>query len=146
MISSYFAVRATSNAKRADEKAAETTTEKNRGDVKAKEARRHLYVARMNLAQMNWESSRFGAVLELLDRDEEDLRGFEWHYWSHLAHSYLLSWDWRTDRLTSLVFSMDGTRLASASCDRAVKVWDATTGAETLTLKGHSGAVWPLPT
>ncbi len=40
-----------------------------------------------------------------------------------------------------MAFSPDGQRLASASVDQTVKVWDARTGEETLTLKGHAGAV-----
>jgi WD40 repeat protein/tetratricopeptide (TPR) repeat protein len=38
-------------------------------------------------------------------------------------------------------FGPDGRRLASASYDQMVKVWDAQTGQETLTLKGHTQAV-----
>lgn len=38
-------------------------------------------------------------------------------------------------------FSPDGTRLATALTDGAVKVWDLTTGQETLMLKGHTGIV-----
>ena len=40
-----------------------------------------------------------------------------------------------------MAFSPDGKRLASGSADGTVKVWDALTGQETLTLKGHNGRV-----
>src|SRR4051794_12508118 len=40
-----------------------------------------------------------------------------------------------------VAFSADGKRLASASYNGTVKGWDATSGQETLTLKGHPGYV-----
>ena len=40
-----------------------------------------------------------------------------------------------------MAFSPDGKRIVSGSEDKTVKVWDAATGQETLTLKGHTGAV-----
>ena len=46
-----------------------------------------------------------------------------------------------TERVTSVAFSPDGKRLASAGGDGTVKVWDAATGQEILTLKGHTGRV-----
>ncbi|MBM3839996.1 MAG: hypothetical protein FJ398_18930 [Verrucomicrobia bacterium] len=41
----------------------------------------------------------------------------------------------------SVAFSADGRRLASASWDQTVKVWDIATGQETLTLKGHAAPI-----
>jgi tetratricopeptide (TPR) repeat protein len=40
-----------------------------------------------------------------------------------------------------VAFSPDGQRLASGSVDNTVKLWDARTGQELLTLRGHTGSV-----
>jgi WD40 repeat protein len=40
-----------------------------------------------------------------------------------------------------MAFSPDGKRLATAATDATVKVWDAQTGQELLTLEGHGGKV-----
>jgi WD40 repeat protein len=41
-----------------------------------------------------------------------------------------------------VAFSPDGTRIVSGSHDKTFKVWDAQTGQETFTLKGHTSAVY----
>jgi WD40 repeat protein len=46
-----------------------------------------------------------------------------------------------TEPITDLAFSPDGTMIVSASLDDTAKLWDASTGAELLTLSGHTDDV-----
>jgi WD40 repeat protein len=46
--------------------------------------------------------------------------------------------------VTTLSFSPDGRRLASAGFDAKVKVWDTETGLELLTLAGHTSWIWKM--
>jgi tetratricopeptide (TPR) repeat protein len=43
-----------------------------------------------------------------------------------------------------VAFRPDGQRLASASADQTVKIWDCATGKEFFALKGHAGRVWSV--
>jgi hypothetical protein len=45
------------------------------------------------------------------------------------------------DRVNSVAFSSDGTRIVSGSPDTSVRVWDASTGAELTRLNSHTGRV-----
>lgn len=120
-------------------------------------AQRHLYAAHMNLAQAAWEASRVGEVTRLLDlyrpaagqvAVDGDLRGFEWYYWDRCCHSDLLTF--QAPRLVqTMAYSRDGQWLASSSFNLnlvpvepgEVKIWDAATGRELRTLKGHTNGV-----
>ena len=46
--------------------------------------------------------------------------------------------------MTSVAFSPEGKRLASGSGDSTVRVWDATSGQELATFRGHTGHVWSV--
>jgi WD40 repeat protein len=152
-VATWQAVRATwaeaaalAEKQRADQKAAEAEANAESAREAKRNSDRRLYISDMRLAQPAWDDDQIGRVLELLDgqRPERtggiDLRGFEWYYWWRRCNSDLLL-EGHADGVTSVVFSPDGKRLASASKDRTVKVWDAQTGQETLTLKGHGGSV-----
>ena len=49
-----------------------------------------------------------------------------------------------SDRIYCVVFSADGSRLASASADRMIRLWDGRTGHHIITLKGHAGPVYSV--
>ncbi|HEX3658580.1 MAG TPA: serine/threonine-protein kinase [Pirellulales bacterium] len=105
-------------------------------------ARRHLYIADMNLAQNAWEDAHISRVLDLLERyrsrhGPDDLRGFEWYYWDRQCQNSLLTLKGHAGNVLGVAFSPDGRLLASANGGTGVKVWDTTTGQETLNLKGH---------
>lgn len=114
---------------------------------------RSLYNSQLNLLQAAWETNNTSRVLELLDSTralpgEEDLRGFEWHYWDRQSHGELK----RTQldfgvtsaqaRGNFVAFSQDGSRCAALAlrdpADQGnviIKIWDTASGQE----------VWSFP-
>src|SRR5262249_51213708 len=93
-------------------------------------------------AAAGWREGNMAQVEELLDACPPDRRGWGWPYLKRLCHTDLLTIEAHSGTVEAVAYSPDGTRLASASSDGIVRVWDAITGREVLPpLRGHTGVV-----
>jgi WD40 repeat protein/serine/threonine protein kinase len=117
-----------------------------RGETEAKEElantlareRQTAYLQRIALARREWQANNVVGAEELLDQCPGQLRAWEWHYLKRLcqpdAHRTLQ----HDGEVSSVAFSPDGQRIAAAS-PGSVKLWDAETGQELLSLRHTAG-------
>ncbi len=137
-------------ARRAEEDASNAGTAKRQAKEAAQDARaeserqrdeaiRSSYVLQINLADRELHDSKSGIAEDLLDKCPSALRHWEWGYLKHLCRLDLLTAGGRPDHMACVVYSPDGTRLASAGYPIA-KIWEALTGQEKFALRGHKYA------
>jgi len=128
------AIQARAERQRAALRAMEAENARNIAELERLTADRHLYAARMNLAQRDWESFNLPGMLEHLEacrptdpveravefiglrapvRARTDLRGFEWHYWRRRYASELV----KLHDFLSPRAHMPGARTAAYSHD-----------------------------
>ena len=122
-------------------RAAEASAEAERGraDERAEELRRNVYFHSIALAQNAYEERNITQLKKLLRDCPADLRGWEWRYLWRQSDSSAATLHGHEDSVTAVACFADGTRVASASRDGSVRIWDLLTGKEVMTLLGHEG-------
>jgi len=118
-----------------------TRKHKEQAETHLLEFRKRAYLSDMNLAYQAWATGRIPRVEELLKaqrppKDQVDLRGFEWHGLWRLAHQELQTLKGHDEAIRHVAYSTDSKRIYSAE-HRLIKVWDAETGQEVATWRGH---------
>ena len=130
------------------------------------DAESELYFNRVALAERNAVAGQSARALELLKACPVSMRGWEWHHARRLAEGSLFTLGAGPLPVHAVAFSPDGRKLATTSGDDGmalapntsvmhapgplpsipgvVKLWDAATGKELLTLRGHAGGVFAV--
>ncbi len=85
------------------------------------------YVAQIGLAAARTEENAFGPALELLDQCKPELRNWEWGRLKYLCQQEIKRFD-AAARVEGIAFDPAGERVAAASRDGHVRIWEAATG------------------
>jgi WD40 repeat protein/serine/threonine protein kinase/tetratricopeptide (TPR) repeat protein len=129
-------------------------TEKDKALEGEREARREKdellarikYLGTFRLAYQRWQDGDLGSAKQRLEECSREYRGWEWDYLQRCCRFESLTVQGHKRGVNAVAWSPDGSRLASASDDLTVKVWDARTGKEALTFKEHTrkvkGVAW----
>lgn len=124
-------------------------------DQKAK-TENALYVQKVALAHHEWLGFNVRRANELLAECPVEQRSWEWHYLYRLCNDELISLPGHTHPITGVAFNSTGERVVTVTgawphnvlrqkptgiSPGEVRIWDAATGKELATFRGHTGPV-----
>jgi WD40 repeat protein/tRNA A-37 threonylcarbamoyl transferase component Bud32 len=130
----------TEEARKAEAKARRGEQQQRRQAEQARETADYvLSLRRIALAELEWSANRLDRADRFLEECQVKHRHWEWRRLKRLCHSELLTIRAHPDAVSTVAFSPDGRRLASACVgenDRRseIKVWEARTGTRLLTV------------
>lgn len=145
----YGLIRANQKTKIAVQKTEEANEERvnavrseKRATVESQRARDSEASATFQLAVARFDANRALEARNLLHQIPKEYRdNFEWRYCNWQFDGSDFTCYGHSGSVTSVSFSSDGTRIATASRDASIKLWDANSGQELSTLRGHRGTV-----
>ncbi len=149
VIATLFGLHAEQQRRRAERNAQEARDERDQKDRALLRSEWLLYASQIALAEREWQSRNAAAAWYHLEACRQDFRGWEHDYLYTLFNKNHRTFRGPTKTVNSLAFSPDGSRLAIGSgwddgSAGELKVWDATSGQEVLSLQGHTGAVYSV--
>jgi WD40 repeat protein/serine/threonine protein kinase len=112
-------------------------------------SRQFEYAASIQAAYDAWQNDDVAEARDLLARwiphaDEQDVRGFEWHYLRRLFAGGLKTLVGHRGRVFTVAFSADGQRLASGAQDGTLRLWDPATGDNVITVQAHELPIYEI--
>ena len=110
-------------------------------EAKRKEAERQLYYSQIYRATAELESGRIAQASSVLKTIPFYQRQWEAWYLTRQVEGTPMVLPGLGNYFTSVAYSPDGNRLVTGSQKNIIVIWDAQTGVEILTLRGHTNSV-----